>query len=394
MLEVSPLGKNNSCIKVIGVGGAGNNAINRLIEDQIGGVELIGINTALRDLNACNGKRVQIGKTLTKGLGAGARPEIGKQAALEGIDDISSALRGADMAIIVCGMGGGTGSGAAPVVAEKAKELGILTVGIVTKPFRFEGGIRAKNANQGIEEMEKHVDTMIVISNDRLINLTDRKVSLPDAFKLGDEVLRQTIQSITDIINITADINVDFADIRTVMTDKGVAYIGTGESSGDHKALEAIKLATENPLLDIGITGASDLIISIAGDVSIGDTNEAVNYVQQKAGENINLIFGSKFDESKKDYCSISVVATGIKEPKPPKPFVVPQIASASKPKVLVKTAELKQPEMPKSMLSTNPAATMKMPIASKPSVKPDTQIKHKSLTIPDFLKYAQRDRK
>lgn len=364
MLEINPVVRTSSSIKVIGVGGAGNNAVNRMIDDQLGGVEMIGINTALKDLDACKGKKVQIGKALTKGLGAGANPEIGKQAAEEGIEDITAALEGADMAIIVCGMGGGTGTGAAPVVAAKAKELGLLTVAIVTKPFSFEGGVRIKNATRGIEEIKKYADSLFVISNDNILKIADKRISFPDALKMGDEVLRQTIRSITDIINISADINVDFADIRTVMTEKGQAYIGTGEAEGDQNALEAVKKAVDNPLLDTDIMGASDLIISLSGDVSIGDTNTAISYVQQMVGEDTNIIFGSRYDESKPDKCVISVIATGIK-----------------------KSTEVKKP------VSISPPVVSPKPITPKPitSKTSETWVKSKPLVIPEFLKRAQQ---
>jgi cell division protein FtsZ len=211
-------------VKIIGVGGAGNNAINRLENAGVSGVELIGMNTAVKDLDSVHGKRVQIGERLTKGLGAGAKPEIGEKAAEESRGAIEEALKGADMAIITCGMGGGTGTGAAPVVARISHDMGILTVGVVTRPFRFEGGVRKSNAERGIENIKKYVDTLIVIPNDKLLLVVDKKTTMTEAFEKGDEVLRQTIQGITDIINVNSDINVDFADIKTVMTDKGIAF--------------------------------------------------------------------------------------------------------------------------------------------------------------------------
>lgn len=299
-------------VKIIGVGGAGNNAINRLENAGVSGVELIGMNTAVKDLDSVHGKRVQLGERLTKGLGAGAKPEIGEKAAEESRAGIEEALKGADMAIITCGMGGGTGTGAAPVVARIAHDLGILTVGVVTRPFRFEGGVRKSNAERGIENIKKYVDTLIVIPNDKLLLVVDKKTTMTEAFEKGDEVLRQTIQGITDIINVNSDINVDFADIKTVMTDKGIAHIGIGDASGEQRTMEAIKTATESPLLENDIKGATDIIISIAGDFSLMDVNDAVSYVGEKTGGDANIIFGARSDGSMQDECSITVIATGI----------------------------------------------------------------------------------
>ena len=299
-------------VKIIGVGGAGNNAINRLENAGVSGVELIGMNTAVKDLDSVHGKRIQIGERLTKGLGAGAKPEIGEKAAEESRAGIEEALKGADMAIITCGMGGGTGTGAAPVVARIAHDLGILTVGVVTRPFRFEGGVRKSNAERGIENIKKYVDTLIVIPNDKLLLVVDKKTTMTEAFEKGDEVLRQTIQGITDIINVNSDINVDFADIKTVMTDKGIAHIGIGDASGEQRTMEAIKTATESPLLENDIKGATDIIISIAGDFSLMDVNDAVSYVGEKTGGDANIIFGARSDGSMQDECSITVIATGI----------------------------------------------------------------------------------
>ena len=237
-------------IIVIGVGGAGNNAVNRMIDEQIGGVEFIGINTDKQALNFCKAENaLQIGEKLTKGLGAGAKPEIGEKAAEENIDDIKDAIKGADMVFVTCGMGGGTGTGAAPVVAKAAKDMGILTVGVVTKPFKFEAKTRMQNAVSGIEKLKDSVDTLIVIPNDKLLEIVDRRTTMPEALKKADEVLQQAVQGITDLINLPALINLDFADVQTVMTDKGIAHIGIGAAKGDDKALEAVKQAVASPLL-------------------------------------------------------------------------------------------------------------------------------------------------
>lgn len=315
MIEIENNAKTSGAVvKIIGVGGAGNNAINRLEEDGVSGVELIGMNTALKDLGTVRGSRIQIGERLTRGLGAGARPEVGEKAAEESREAIAEAIKGAEMAIITCGMGGGTGTGAAPVVARISRDMGILTVGVVTRPFGFEGGVRANNARRGIENMKKYVDTLIVIPNDKILLVVDRNTSMTDAFKKGDEVLRQTIQGITDIINVSSDINVDFADIRTVMTDKGVAHIGIGNAKGEQRAVDAVKIAVESPLLETDINGATDLIISISGDFSLMDVNDAMTYVSEKTGEETNIIFGARFDGSMKGECSIIVIATGVEE--------------------------------------------------------------------------------
>ena len=235
-------------IIVVGVGGAGNNAVNRMIDEKIDGVEFIGINTDKQALTLCKApKHIQIGEKLTKGLGAGAKPEVGEKAAEESVEDIAEALKGADMVFVTCGMGGGTGTGAAPVVARIAKEMGILTVGVVTKPFRFEAKTRMVNALSGIERIKENVDTLIVIPNDKLLEIVDRRTTMPEALKKADEVLQQAVQGITDLINVPSIINLDFADVQTVMKDKGIAHIGIGDGKGDDKALEAVKMAVQTP---------------------------------------------------------------------------------------------------------------------------------------------------
>lgn len=248
-------------IIVIGVGGAGNNAVNRMVEDTIAGVEFIAINTDKQALLMCKAPTtIQIGEKVTKGLGAGAKPEVGQQAAEESTEDIRQAIQGADMVFVTCGMGGGTGTGAAPVVAGIAKEMGILTVGVVTKPFRFEARTRMNNALAGIERLKENVDTLIVIPNDKLLEIVDRRTTMPEALKKADEVLQQAVQGITDLINLPALINLDFADVQTVMKDKGIAHIGIGQAKGDDKALEAVKQAVASPLLETTIEGASMLL--------------------------------------------------------------------------------------------------------------------------------------
>ena len=302
-------------IIVVGVGGAGNNAVNRMIDEQIDGVEFIGVNTDKQALQLCKASNLlQIGEKLTKGLGAGAKPEIGEKAAEESAEEISAALKGSDMVFVTCGMGGGTGTGAAPVVARIAKDMGILTVGVVTKPFRFEARTRMVNALGGIERIKEHVDTLIVIPNDKLLEIVDRRTTMPEALKKADEVLQQAVQGITDLINLPAIINLDFADIQTVMKDKGIAHIGIGEGKGDDKALSAVKMAVESPLLETTISGATDVILNVSGDITLPDASDAADYVQSLTGEDVNIIFGAMYDASKSDSCTVTVIATGLED--------------------------------------------------------------------------------
>ncbi len=308
-------GANAARIIVIGVGGAGNNAVNRMVEESTGGVEFIGVNTDKQALTLCKAPTtIQIGEKITKGLGAGAKPEVGRQAAEESVDEISKAINGADMVFVTCGMGGGTGTGAAPVVAQVAKEMGILTVGVVTKPFRFEAKRRMENALSGIENLKQHVDTLIVIPNDKLLEIVDRRTTMPEALKKADEVLQQSVKGITDLINEAALINLDFADVQTVMIDKGIAHIGIGQAKGDDKAIEAVKQAVSSPLLETTIAGASDVIVNISGDISLMDANEAASYVQDLTGDEANIIFGAMYDPDCADEATITVIATGIAE--------------------------------------------------------------------------------
>jgi len=302
---------------VIGVGGAGNNAVNRMIEENISGVDFMGVNTDRQCLQKCKAPRLlQIGEKLTKGLGAGAKPEVGEKAAEESYDELAEALQSYDMVFVTCGMGGGTGTGAAPVVAKIAKDMGILTVGVVTKPFHFEARTRMENALGGIERLRESVDTLIVIPNQKLLEVVDRKTTMPEAFKKADEVLQQSVQGITDLINLPAIINLDFADVQTVMRDKGIAHIGIGEGKGDDKAKEAVIQAVESPLLETTIKGATDIILNITGDISMFDADDAASYITEITGEQINLILGAMYDDSQSDYCRITVIATGLDEVK------------------------------------------------------------------------------
>ena len=302
-------------IVVVGVGGAGNNAVNRMVDEDIVGVEFVGVNTDRQALQFCKAPTaIQIGEKLTKGLGAGAKPEVGEKAAEENLDDLKEAIKGADMVFVTCGMGGGTGTGAAPIIAGLAKEMGILTVGVVTKPFSFEGRTRMNNAQSGIERLKESVDTLIVIPNDKLLQLVDRRTTMPEALKKADEVLKQAVQGITDLINIPGLINLDFADVQTVMKDKGIAHIGIGNATGDDKAIDAMKIAVSSPLLETTIEGATNVLINIAGDVSLPEVHEAASYVQELAGEDANIIFGATYDENATDEVTITVIATGVED--------------------------------------------------------------------------------
>ena len=309
-LEMDQLAK----IKVIGVGGGGNNAVNRMIDSGVKGVEFIVANTDYQVLTKSNAPvKIQMGKELTNGLGAGAKPEIGREAALESKDDIRAALEGADMVFITCGMGGGTGTGAAPVVAEIAQELGALTVGIVTKPFSFEGKKRMNYAIAGLEELKKNVDTLIVIPNDRLREIIDKSTSLVDSFKEVDNVLRRGVQSISDLIAVAGLINLDFADVKTVMEKRGNALIGIGMGVGENRAVEAAKEAVTSPLLEASIDGATDAIINVTGgaNLTLFEVEEAAEVIRASANTDINTIFGAVINENLNDEIIVTVIATG-----------------------------------------------------------------------------------
>ena len=382
-------------IIVIGVGGAGNNAVNRMIDENIGGVEFIGINTDKQALTLCKAPTlIQIGEKLTKGLGAGAQPEIGEKAAEESMEELSSAVKGADMVFVTCGMGGGTGTGAAPVVAKIAKEQGILTVGVVTKPFKFEAKQRMVNALSGIDRLKESVDTLIVIPNDKLLEIVDRRTTMPDALKKADEVLQQAVQGITDLINLPALINLDFADVSTVMKDKGMAHIGIGNAKGDDKAIEAVKLAVASPLLETTINGATHVIINISGDISLMDANDAASYVQDLAGDNANIIFGAKYDESMTDEATITVIATGLENPGATSKIMpklnyatqtpTRQVSGSTLGRTTGTAAPTYQPQ------GGHGTVTPPLPGIQRPR-QPESTVQQMDIKIPDFLKNSRK---
>jgi cell division protein FtsZ len=310
-------GENFAQIKVIGVGGGGNNAVNRMISEGLGGVEFIAINTDNQALMLSKAKtRVRIGDKLTRGLGAGGNPEIGRKAAEESADELYEVLRGADMIFIASGMGGGTGTGASPVVAQIAKELGALTIGVVTRPFSFEGAKRHQSAEAGIEALKSQVDTLIVIPNDRLLQIADKRTGLQQAFSLADDVLRQGIQGISELITVPALINLDFADVRTIMSEGGAALMAVGRAAGDDRARSAAEDAISSALLDVTIDGARGILFNITGgpDLSLFEVNEAAAIIKESAHPEVNLIFGAQIDEAMGDEVRVTVIATGFEQ--------------------------------------------------------------------------------
>ena len=385
MLEImSNEAESSAKIIVIGVGGAGNNAVNRMVEEAIGGVEFVGVNTDKQALTLCKAPTVVlIGERITKGLGAGAQPEVGQKAAEESIEEVKQLMEGADMVFVTCGMGGGTGTGAAPVIAAAAKEMGILTVGVVTKPFRFEARTRMNNALAGIENLKKAVDTLIVIPNDKLLEVVDRRTTMPEALKKADEVLQQAVQGITDLINLPALINLDFADVQTVMTDKGIAHIGIGEARGDDKAMEAVQQAVSSPLLETTIKGATHVIINISGDISLMDANDAASYVQELTGEEANIIFGAMYDDSVADYARITVIATGLTDNNLQNtPF-----GNRASNSVFGNTKKTSQSQ-PGGMNLNMPSFSLPTMNSTQFGTKaPTSTVQKKDIQIPDFLK-------
>ncbi len=318
MLEFDiPRSSNMAQIKVVGVGGGGNNAVDRMIEDGLDGVEFISVNTDSQQLvDSKSPVKIQIGEKLTKGLGAGGNPDIGERSAEETQEEVTQALKGADMVFITAGMGGGTGTGAAPKIASISKEMGILTVGVVTKPFKFEGKKRMANAERGIMELKKNVDTLVIIPNQRLMGIIDKKTTLTEAFKKVDEVLRQGVQGIADLISKPGVINLDFADVRTIMADQGIAHMGIGQASGENKAEVAAKAAIQSPLLETTIEGAKSVLINFSGDSDLGllETEEAAELIRESLDPEAEIIFGTTINEDLTDQVVVTVIATGLED--------------------------------------------------------------------------------
>ena len=355
----------SATIKVIGVGGAGNNAVNRMLDLGIKSVEFIAVNTDRQALQKSKAStKIQIGEKITRGLGAGANPDIGAQSAEESKTELSEVLRGADMVFVTCGMGGGTGTGAAPIVAGLAKEMGILTIGVVTKPFTFEGKKRLAQAERGIESLKSKVDTLIVIPNDKLLQIIDRKTSMAEAFLMADDVLRQGVQGISDLITVTGTVNLDFADVKTIMLNTGMAHMGTGYASGENKAEDAAKEAIQSPLLETSIEGARGVIINITGgeDLGLQEVNTAAELIQRSVDPEANIIFGTVIDPDMNDEIKITVIATGFES----------------------------QDELKSPILSSLGGSSSQKPWEKKPSSIPSSQdigSSQNDLDIPSFLR-------
>jgi cell division protein FtsZ len=317
MLQFELNDQNTAQIKVIGVGGGGSNAVNRMIDSGLKGVNFIAVNTDRQALNSSRAEtKLQIGEKLTKGLGAGANPEVGQKAAEENLEDVNKFIAGSDMVFITAGMGGGTGTGAAPIIAKAAKDMGILTVGVVTKPFTFEGKKRKDHADLGIKFLKKYVDSLVVVPNDKLLQVADKNTSMLEAFSMADEVLKQGVQGISDLIADAGLINLDFADVKTVMSDRGIAHMGVGRGSGDTRVADAVKSAIESPLLETSINGAKAILLNIMGGYDLGmlEVNEAADQIEKSADKDAIVIFGASVKEEMQDEIIITVIATGFED--------------------------------------------------------------------------------
>jgi cell division protein FtsZ len=388
-------GENFAQIKVIGVGGGGGNAINRMVNEGLGGVEFISVNTDNQALMLSKAKtRVRIGDKLTRGLGAGGNPEVGRKAAEESSDELYEVLRGADMVFIAGGMGGGTGTGASPVIAQIAKELGALTIGVVTRPFSFEGTRRMQTAEAGIEALKSQVDTLIVIPNDRLLQIADKRASLQQAFSLADDVLRQGIQGISELITVPALINLDFADVRTIMSEGGAALMAVGRADGDDRARRAAEAAISSGLLDVTIDGARGILFNITGgtNLSLFEVNEAAAIIKESAHPECNLIFGAQIDENMGDEVRITVIATGFEHSRaarkveavmPPRPTVQRPLVQARPPEAqpAVHQPAPQQPYQP-------PRPVQPPPVQQPPAAEPPARVyDDDDIDIPTFLR-------
>jgi cell division protein FtsZ len=379
MAEVKPEIETFARIKVVGVGGSGSNAISRMIECKLRGVEFVAINTDAQDLHHSKAaEKIHIGKNLTKGLGAGMNPEIGRQAAEENRDEIAEVLKGADMVFVTCGMGGGTGTGGSPIVAEVAKEAGALTIAVVTKPFSFEGAQRKAIAAEGLENLKDRVDALITISNDRLLQIIDRKTTLINAFRVVDDVLRQGVQGISDLISKPGIVNVDFADVKAILQDSGSALMGIGTGAGENRASEAAKAAINSPLLEFSIDGAKGILFNVSGgpDMTMLEINEAANVITESIDPNAKVIFGASVDESaKKGELIITVVAAG---------FDAEAVSESSTSQSVSMPREQKSSTIEDSLMMSTPSLTEEKPkfiIEEKVSSKPKRQINFESKT-------------
>ncbi|HMN19071.1 MAG TPA: cell division protein FtsZ [Candidatus Moranbacteria bacterium] len=401
MAEIKPDIETFARIKVVGVGGSGGNALSRMIDAKIKGVEFVAINTDAQALHHSKAQeKVHIGKNLTKGLGAGMNPEIGRQAAEENRDEIQEVLKGADMVFVTCGLGGGTGTGAAPVVAETAKELGALTVAVVTKPFAFEGAQRRSLADEGLQNLKERVDTLITIPNDKLLSIIDRKTTLINAFRIVDDILRQGVQGISDLITKPGIVNVDFADVRTIMSDSGSALMGIGVASGETRASEAAKAAINSPLLELSVDGAKGVLFNISGsnDLTMLEINEAANIITESIDPNAKVIFGAVVDDQiKKGEIHITVVATGFdSDRRMENPLVnrVPLRAQSAPETALPVQEEEAEAEQPKERVTFptkklfEPKMIIEEKIQPKPTpTAPQPAAEDDELEIPAFIR-------
>ncbi len=409
MLEIKNNDQTSACrMLVIGVGGAGNNAVNRMIDEKIGGVDFLAVNTDSQALQLSKSPRIlQIGKD---GLGAGANPAKGQKAAEDSQDEIADALKEVDMVFVTCGMGGGTGTGAAPVIAKIAKDMGILTIAVVTKPFKFEGKKRMENALNGIERMSEGVDTMIVIPNEKLRSLPNNdEMDFKEGMKKADEVLQQAVQGITDLIVHAGDINLDFADLQTAMKDKGVAHIGIGAADGEERAKKAVQQAVESPLLETTIKGATDVVVNVSGHVTLKDSEIVGDYIQEITGEDVNVIYGVYIDESKGDLMQVTVIATGMKDPGTAVPQqgrapltmgqgnkVYPEFMQDTK--NLIPTPQVVVPRPPIGTGSLNISTPGSIPVAPVQPQQPQQPYEslrrpggRKTIDVPDFLNRSKK---
>ena len=379
MLQFETSVEDNAQIKVIGVGGGGGNAVNRMIEAGLKGVSYIVVNTDKQALNASVAEtKVQIGEKLTRGLGAGANPETGMKAAEENIEEIVKYFDGVDMVFITAGMGGGTGTGAAPVIAKAAKEMGIFTVGVVTKPFTFEGSKRRKHAELGIEYLKQYVDSLVVVPNDRLLQISEKNTTMKEAFGMADDVLRQGIQGITDLITESGVINLDFADVKTVMSDRGIAHMGVGTGRGENRVIDAVKEAIGSPLLETSIDGAKAILLNIMGGYDLGmlEANEAADLIEKAAARDANIIFGASIKEDLEDEIRITVIATGFDD------------GEAEAEEQAQAEAEAQARAAAESAAN---AAQQSAPV-QEPERKPAASTEDDSMIVPDFLRKALKD--